>query len=208
MANDDKMPPQMVAYWDTPLSETQYQSEEPWQGYLCWRDSNFDEPMQLAALYVEGIVETAEIFYCNSQYKMLSTGYEKDYTYKYYTAGGAYEWGTYIPPPDWHIRASYNYWMYGKQRLDELHATKAIVVDNLQQWRVVPHRKNAQEPLGVNALFADGHVNFCKGPKIFDKQLWNPNGNPNDPIEDWVWNDGPGDNRPAFDEILRRLSGF
>ncbi len=200
-ANDGKVPAQMVPYRDPPLSDSVYASELPWQGYLCYRNSNFDEPMQMAALYVEGIVGTAEVFYCNSQYKMSQTGYQKDYTYKFYTEGGKYEWGTYIPPPDWHIRASYNYWMYGKQRLDDLHATKAITVDNLQHWDVVPHRKNAQEPRGVNALFADGHVNFCTGPEVFDEQLWNPQGN-------WVWDQGPGNNRVEFEEILRRLSGF
>lgn len=54
---------------------------------------------------------------------------------------------------------------------------------------------------GVNAIFADGHVNFCTGPEVFDEQLWNPQGN-------WVWDEGPGNNRDEFEEILRRLSGF
>jgi prepilin-type N-terminal cleavage/methylation domain-containing protein/prepilin-type processing-associated H-X9-DG protein len=203
-ANDEKVPAQMVPYRDPPLSPAVYALEDPWRGYLCWRDvdtNGFDDPMQMAALYIEGIVDTAEVFYCNSQYKMAQTGYQKDYTYKYYTGGGVQEWGTYIPPGDWHIRVSYNYWMYGKVRLDELHASKAITVDNLQHWDVVPHRKSAQEPLGINALFADGHVSFCTGDKIFDELLWNPQGN-------WVWEEGPGNNRPEFEEILRRLSGF
>ncbi|MBE0536443.1 MAG: type II secretion system protein [Phycisphaerae bacterium] len=200
-ANNGKLPAQMVPYKAAPLPDARYATELPWQSYLCVQNRNFNEPMQLAALYKEGIVDTGELFYCNSQYRMSATDYRRDYTYNYYTDSGRHEWGTYIPAGDSHVRASYNYWMYGKQRLDDLHATKAVTIDNLQHYDVVPHRRNRQTPLGVNALFADGHVNFCSNPAIFDEALWNPQG-------DWNWERGPGNNRPEFEEILRRLSGY
>ena len=199
--NDGKVAAQMVHYKAAPLSDAQYAAELPWQSYLAVRNRVFTEPMQLAALFMEGIVETAEVFYCNSQYSMATSGYQRDYTYNYYTEKGRYEWGTYIPAGDTHVRASYNYWMYGKQRLDDLHASKAVTVNNLQHYDVVPHRKNRKTPLGINALFADGHVNFCSDPAIFDEALWNPQGA-------WDWEHGPGNNRAEFDEILRRLSGY
>lgn len=199
-ANDEKIPPQFVPYKSKPLADSQYVTEEPWQGYLACRNSAFDELMQLAALYKEGYIDTAEVFYCNSQYKMDQSGYQKDYTYSYYTQNGNYEWGTFIPAGDWHIRTSYSYWNYNKLRLADIHVSKAMTIDNIQHWDVVPHRKNFETPLGLNALFADGHVAFCTKPDIFEERLWNPLGN-------WVWDQGPGNFRAEFDEIVKRLSG-
>ena len=97
------------------------------------------------------------------------------------------------------MRTSYNYWTYGKKRLGQLSGNKPIMVDNLQEWEVIPHRKGSRttgDPQGVTAVFVDGHVSFCTDRSIFDKDLW-----PRFP----TYFDGPGNNKAVFQEVLRRI---
>jgi hypothetical protein len=94
-----------------------------------------------------------------------------------------------------YVRTSYNYWTHGKKRLDEL-TRKCVLVDNLQEWEIVPHRRGSSAPQGITALFGDGHATFCTGDDLFDPAVW-----PREP----GWFNGPGDDRTAFDEILRRI---
>lgn len=191
----------------------------PWEGVVAFSPNHTDAaghytPLSLAVLYGQDLIETPEVFYCPAQPR--STDYPIPYYYDYYANGGSAEWGTYFPPttpeiPWTYVRTSFNYWTHDKTRLTELHATKPLVVDNLQEWEVIPHRKSrtavvlgAQEPnpnnipKGVTALFADGHVNFCIGDDMFDPALW--------PMEPG-WSNGPGDNKDAFINILRVIQG-
>lgn len=161
-------------------------------------------PMHLGVLYDQGLIENPEVFYCPAQPR--NSDYPLPYNYDFYTKDGSIEWNSEIvsiPGLSGHVlvRTSFNYWTYGKKRFDEINGVKPIVVDNLQEWEVIPHRKAAGatgDPQGVTALFADGHVAFCSNENIFDKDLW--------PREDGVFN-GPGNNLDVFLEVLRRLQG-
>lgn len=206
---DDRMVPQFDEDGDGILM--------PWEAVIAYSPvhmitTGVYQPEHLAVLYDLDMIGDPEVFYCPAQPR--SPEYPIPYYYDYYTANGA--WGTYIPPPippvTWSfVRTSYNYWIHEKTRFSELHATKPIVVDNLQEWEVIPHRKNRLSvcdasyvpnvnnvPKGVTALFADGHVNFCIGDDIFDDSLW--------PLEPGISN-GPGDNKDVFLDILRVIQG-
>lgn len=194
----------------------------PWEGVVAYSPtyigvSSRPLPMHLATLYDLDLIENPEVFYCPSQPRNGS--YPIPYYYDFYTDNGRKQWGTYFPtPPDagsghlW-VRTSFNYWTYGKKRVAQLHAVHPLVVDNLQEWEVIPHRQSRISPtldadrgvpnpravpLGVTALFVDGHVSFCSGSEIFDKTIW--------PLANGYYN-GPGNNRTAFEKILRVIAG-
>ncbi|MBN1457862.1 MAG: hypothetical protein JW912_08420, partial [Sedimentisphaerales bacterium] len=97
------------------------------------------------------------------------------------------------------VRTSYNYWTHNETKLSELKSSKPMIIDNLQEWEVIPHKKNIDTPLGITAWFADGHVSFCKNPKIFESPPW--------PRLAGVSN-GPGDNRTAFNDIIRLIEKY
>jgi prepilin-type N-terminal cleavage/methylation domain-containing protein/prepilin-type processing-associated H-X9-DG protein len=168
----------------------------------------------LGVLYSLGFVGSPEIFYCPAQ--PLDTTYPWSYHYDYYTNKGQYEWGTWIPTPATaghrKVRTSYNYWV-GRQgqnsnkmntRFSQLHASKAVVIDNVAEWEVVPHRKAGinSMPQGVTAVFADGHVSFCMGDDIFSDATWNNLNRAGDGFFN-----GPGNVTPVFENILRTIDG-
>ena len=183
----------------------------PWTAVVAYTGGPTDPtPVHLAHLYELGLIETPEVFYCPAQNR--NSDYPYPYYYDFYTQNGS--WGSYIPDQGGghdFVRTSYNYWTYQKKRMTELHATKPLIVDNLQEWEVVPHRKGRLSasvapgtpnpsalPQGVTALFADGHVNFCISSDIFDKSLW--------PLQNGYSN-GPGNRKDSFLEILRVIEG-
>ena len=187
---------------------------QPWQAVVAYTQNYTDAsgrylPMHLAVLYELGILDgKPEVFYCPAQTQ--NTQYPIPYNYDWYTNDGSEQWGTYFPPPiaptTWtFVRTSYNYWTHGKKRGTELHAGKPMVMDNLQHWAVVPHRKSRSaesQPQGVSVLFADGHVNFCIGEDIFSDETWDGRN-----THDNAFNDGPGDHKATFEKILRVLQG-
>lgn len=199
----ERLPPQYDRWGPTPETyDNQYM--EPWASYVAYHQDHTDaagnlKPLQLAYLWQQKNIENPEAFYCISQ---RSRGDNLPYTYDYYTADGANEWGTVLPTkpgglPDDKIRVSYHYWLHGQSSLGNL-SNKPVVFDNIQHWNSVAHTKNNQ-PYGVNALFGDGHVSFSNNDNLFELDLWNggPAAGP--------W-DGPGNDRILFTAIVQRLN--
>ena len=192
---DEKVPPPWI---DNP---------EPFDAVFAYRDGERRDdgslrPLQLAILYDEGTIDSPEIFYCPAQPR--NTDYPLPYYYDYYTKNGAIEWGSEapeIPPPMGghpYVRTSYNYWLHGEERLNKL-TLEPVVIDNCQEWEVIPHKKNFDTPQGLNTLFGDGHVSFCTGSDLFAvPELW--------PRTEGVFN-GPGDIAIYFERILKVLKG-
>lgn len=184
-------------------------------------DGSF-EPFHLAVLYDLKYIEIPEAFYCPAQ-PYTTVNYRIPYYFKFYIGEGnatdyytlsdkgSYEWGTVCPADQRgessrQVRTSFNYWTYGKKRIDEINGYKPIVFDNIQEWEVVPHRKGRDLdslPQGLSALYADGHVTFCSDEAIFDD------------TDNWPWNkaatgdegSGPGNYIDRFEEVLRRIQG-
>jgi prepilin-type N-terminal cleavage/methylation domain-containing protein/prepilin-type processing-associated H-X9-DG protein len=187
-----------------PDSET-YSTDflEPWVSYVAYHKdvvfvSGKMQPLQLAKLYENNILENPKVFYCSSQTRR---GDNFVFTYEYYTKRTRSIWGSALPTktngqPDDKIRSSYHYWLHGKKSLANL-SLAPVVFDNIQHWNSVAHTHSGQ-PYGVNALFGDGHVNFTSDQTLFDRQIWNggPDAGP--------W-DGPGNSRDLFNHILALL---
>ena len=168
----------------------------PWISYVAYsrtyqRNSQY-MPMHLAVFYEEHLIENPEVFYCPSQPRISS--YPVSYHYSDYVSEGP--WGSFFPVTNRgdsnYVRTSFNYWLHGCNILDRL-SLKPMVVDNIQEWEVVPHQRSGQ-PQGLTALFGDGHVNFCIGDDIFAPDLW-----PRLP----GYSNGPANQEELFKEIIK-----
>jgi prepilin-type N-terminal cleavage/methylation domain-containing protein/prepilin-type processing-associated H-X9-DG protein len=176
---------------------------EPWITYVAFHRDEVEEPNTLAPLQLAYLARSHQIkdpgtFYCPGQVRL---GDHEPYSYAYYTEGGR-RWGTFLPIrtngiPDDKIRTSFHYWLHGEKTLDRL-SDRPVVFDNIQHWNSVAHR-TAGRPMGINALFGDGHVHFSTGESLFDRDLWNggPAAGP--------W-DGPGNDLGLFTAIIDRLT--
>ena len=165
-------------------------------------------PLHLGILYREGLIETAEVFYCPAQPR--NPNYPIPYNYDAYTKNDTVEWGTetYQNPgfgADY-TRTSYNYWTYYETHLGNIGSYRPILIDNVQEWEVVPHRKGSATsdtvPQGLSALFGDGHVAFCTNENLWSDYTWNDKNS-----ADGSYGDGPGNDNVAFERILRALQG-
>ena len=164
-------------------------------------------PLHLGILYRQGLMEIPEVFYCPAQ--PLNPDYPIPYNYDAYTDGGSAEWGTLTFQVSWsanYCRTSYNYWTYNKKNLQDIGSYRPIMFDNVQEWEVVPHRKGTAtsdtNPQGLSALFADGHVSFVIDDELWTDYTWN-----NTNVADGVYGNGPGNDKVAFDRILKVLQG-
>jgi prepilin-type N-terminal cleavage/methylation domain-containing protein len=161
-------------------------------------------PLNLGVLYALKLIDDPEVFYCPAQPR--NSDYPIPYYYEFYTDNGAKEWGTFFPTPPgmsghMYVRTSYNYWTYAQTNLERIGSYRPMLIDNLQHWKVIPHRKgnsSAGTPMGVTGVFGDGHAAFCTGEDVFDTTIWLP---------DAAFDNGPGNRIAAFNEILRRLQG-
>ncbi|MFC1766104.1 DUF1559 domain-containing protein [Planctomycetota bacterium] len=185
-----------VLPYTTPTGATNWSEAMPWWGVIVYNPGNTDgnkhNPMHLAILHEERLIEDPKVFYCPSQPR--TSAYPLQYNYSFYTEEGP--WGSYTPEAlsggHTSVRTSYNYWTHGRGKLHEL-AQYPIVVDNLQEWEVIPHRAGEGRPQGVSALFGDGHVSFCTGGDLFDEGLW--------ARQEGVYN-GPGNKPKLFEDLL------
>jgi len=186
--NDGKIPPQ--------------NGTMPWKAVLAYKGSAISPtPFQLALLYENNMIDNPEVFYCPSQPR--KSQYPIPYYYEFYTMENTIEWGSQlltIPGVSGHVfvRTSYNYWTYGEKNIAKLASSKPIMVDNCQEWEVIPHKKGSNgDPQGLSTLFVDGHTSFCNRAEIFDDSLW---------PKDFSTNfNGPGNDINLFTEILRQV---
>jgi len=166
-------------------------------------------PLHLGILYRSGLIDTPQIFYCPAQ--PISSSYPIPYHYGAYTNNGSADWGTItFQDPKWtgnYCRTSYNYWTYGKKRWEQIGGHRPIIVDNVQEWEVIPHRKGGAAsnsvPQGLTVLFGDGHVSFCTdNGDLFSDYTWNGKNK-----ADGTYGNGPGNDPVAFKRILNVLQG-
>lgn len=175
-----------------------------------YRDNGDMKPLHLGVLYDQGEIDNPEVFYCPSQPR--TPNYDLPYYYDAYTNNGADQWGTVTvaATTGWstgdYCRTSYNYWTYDEKKLPDLRGYKAIVLDNVQEWEVVPHRKGSAnsdtDPKGLTVLYVDGHVTFCTDSDLWTTETWDGK----NCIDEDLGN-GPGNDREVFENILKVVEG-
>lgn len=79
----------------------------------------------------------------------------------------------------------------------QLVSHRTIVTDLLYTVATRPHT-TSRNPLGINALWGDGHVSFSVTKAAFDPKLW-------DPGDNHLSQQNPGDNTPKFRTIVGLL---
>jgi len=79
----------------------------------------------------------------------------------------------------------------------QLVAHRTMVTDLIYTVATRPHT-TSKSPVGINALWGDGHVSFSATKAAFDPKLW-------DPGDNHVTQQNPGDNTPKFRTIVGLL---
>ena len=73
------------------------------------------------------------------------------------------------------------------------------MTDLIYTWGTLAHT-SSKNPFGLNVLWGDGHINFCKTRAAFDTKLWGGTGaNPT--------TETPGDNAPKWRTIVSPTCG-
>lgn len=186
--NDDQLIPMFNPNANKYTSDASMTAGEypiPWMGAIAYNpayvlpNGNY-RPFHLAQLFEQGYVGEPKIFYCPAQPAV--TDYPIRYDYEWYTNNGSARWGTYIPIPEvttvgQFVRTSYGYWLHdqrGPVRISRM-GLKPLIFDNLQAWKVVPHRVgrgSSSMPQGLGALFSDGHVSFAVNQDLWVDENW------------------------------------
>jgi prepilin-type processing-associated H-X9-DG protein len=79
----------------------------------------------------------------------------------------------------------------------QLSAQRTVVTDLIYTWGTIAHT-SSKNPVGLNALWGDGHVKFSTTKAAFDVKLWGGTGaNPS--------NETPGDNTTKWRTIVSHL---
>ena len=174
--SDDKLIPNSNVDGD-PYNNGITTSYNPWLSYALgveFGDPTFLRPTQMGILFSERIIDTPDVFYCETaQYTRKS---EERRMKAYYTGGidpivqfmppdVGYGWGA--PSGDRRCRSNYMYWTWEETRASKVGGHRAVVVDSLT---TAAHMKGAN-PYGMNALFNDGHVGitlFSSNPEVLE----------------------------------------
>ena len=153
-------------------------NDDPGHPYTAFRES-FDKPMKLGLLYSEGYIKEPRIFYCLSA--------KVDWL-KFKNYNDPSPWGT-LPQVyntemglnQW-VRTGYSYYPQSR-KLDEngfpevaskyidLNPNKTCVTDAIWMKSRLSH-VSGNRPVGLNALFGDGHVYFTVTAAAFTDELW------------------------------------
>jgi prepilin-type N-terminal cleavage/methylation domain-containing protein/prepilin-type processing-associated H-X9-DG protein len=88
-------------------------------------------------------------------------------------------------------------WSRVALKSSQLVSDRSIVTDLIHTTRTRPHTTN-RNPVGMNALWGDGHVTFSTTKAAFDPKLW-------DPGDDYQTQRDPGDSATNFRTIVSLL---
>jgi prepilin-type N-terminal cleavage/methylation domain-containing protein len=189
---------------------------QPWRGYLLFWDPGRvgqaprpDTAVNLGHLYTGKYLREPNIFYCPSlrHAKGLRVVFEKS---NFESArvpwpmnavdGQVNTTYTYFPQTDvLSTRAAdaAKNWTQVANKSSQLSANRSMITDLIYTWGTLAHTTK-KNPLGLNVIWGDGHVNFCKTPAAFDTTLWGGTGaNPT--------SETPGDNATKWRTIVSYL---
>jgi prepilin-type N-terminal cleavage/methylation domain-containing protein/prepilin-type processing-associated H-X9-DG protein len=207
--SNDKLPPTMF----NPEKDT---ASGPFQSYFLFfgpagKPADIKIPFNLAYLWKSKLMTTPKTFYDPGlrHRDELVVRFEM----KYYE-NEKYSWpkcddkrtdvrGNYMYYPQSEELAKKNpkpgeeEWRLVAEKSSQLSANHSFVTDLIYTVRTRPHT-TGRNPIGINALWGDGHVSFSTTKKAFDPALW-------DPGDDAATAQNPGDNPKKFRTIVALL---
>jgi prepilin-type N-terminal cleavage/methylation domain-containing protein/prepilin-type processing-associated H-X9-DG protein len=187
----------------------------PWESYtLFWgqpgQAANLKMPGNLGYLYAEKLITTVKTYYDPGLHHVATIPIK--FEEKYFESAKI-PWP--LAPPEGNVRGNYMYypqsdvpvkdnpppdqieWRRVAEKTSQLVANRTMTTDLIYTVRTRPHT-TAKNPIGINALFGDGHVTFSTTKKAFDPSLW-------DHGEDQLAMQNPGDNPKKFRTIVSYL---
>ena len=188
----------------------------PYESYWMFdgpagRPADVKNPHNLAYLYTSKLISAHKIFYDPGlrHPDLVLVRFEL----KYYESA-QYPWPKCDDQRD-SVRGNYMYypqsdqpakktprpgeeeWSLVAEKSGQLVSQRSIVTDLIYTVRTRPHT-TAKNPIGINALWGDGHVSFSTTKKAFEQRLW-------DPGDDAASAQNPGDNPTKFRTIVSLL---
>jgi prepilin-type N-terminal cleavage/methylation domain-containing protein/prepilin-type processing-associated H-X9-DG protein len=207
--NQDRLPPPL-------FDPDQFPGIGPYNSYLLFgwggtvgRPAEDRLAANLGHLYVGKYLTTPNIFYCPSlrHAKGLRVSFEKKYfesatvPWPMYAIDGQVNM-TYMYFPQTDILSKKESeaklgWAQVARKQTELSSQRSMVTDLIYTWGTLAH-VTGKNPVGLNALWGDGHVKFSTTKAAFDTKLWGGTGaNPT--------SETPGDNPTNWRTIVSTL---
>ena len=185
--NQDRLPP-------PEFDPDRIPGSNPWRGYLLfWDPGRLNQTarpqaaVNLGLLYTGNYLRTPGIFYCPSlrHEKGLRVVFEKKYfesatvPWPMYSVDGQVNTTyTYFPQTDILSKkdseAKLGWTQVAVKQID-LSAQRSLMTDLIYTWGTLAHT-SGKNPFGLNVLWGDGHINFCKTRAAFDTTLWGGTG--------------------------------
>jgi hypothetical protein len=204
--NSDNLPPPLFDPDRLPASG-------PWEGYQVFlgvsgQPADMSQPYNLGYLYTSAYISTPKTYYCPSLRHPDSIPIKFDM--KYYQSSE-------VPWPmvfDNRVRTTYMYypqtdvlssqpeeaefgWVMTARKHTQLSSQRSTITDLIYTRATLPHT-TSNNPLGLNAMWGDGHVTFSTTKAAFAPELW-------DAGEHHVAGENPGDNPAKFRTIVAML---
>lgn len=207
--NNDRLPP---PEWDP----DRIPGSNPWRGYLLyWDVGRQNQPARpqaavgLGYLHSGGYLKDPGTWYCPSLKHApgLRVVFEKKYFESakvpwpmYAVDGQVNTTYTYFPQTDLLSKRDSEAklgWTQVASKQTELVSHRSMMTDLIYTWGTLAHT-TGKNPFGVNVLWGDGHINFCRTAAAFDTKLWGGTGaNPT--------SETPGDNATKWRTIVSYL---
>jgi prepilin-type N-terminal cleavage/methylation domain-containing protein/prepilin-type processing-associated H-X9-DG protein len=187
----------------------------PWQSYTLFlgpgsRAADLKTPFNLGYLHAEKFITAPASFYDPGlrHPSQLPIKFEQ----KYFQSA-TIPWP--MAPPEGNVRGNYMYypqsdrpinanppeaqaeWRLVAEKATQLEARRTLVTDLIYTVATRPHT-TSRNPVGINALWGDGHVSFSTTKRAFDAALW-------DKGENHTLLQNPGDNPRKFRTIVSYL---
>jgi prepilin-type N-terminal cleavage/methylation domain-containing protein/prepilin-type processing-associated H-X9-DG protein len=187
----------------------------PWESYRLFfadplRAADLKMPLNLGCLYTEKLISSPKTFYDPGLRHPEKIPIRFDL--KYFQSST-------VPWPmgstEGNVRGNYMFypqsdqpakkapkpaeeeWSLVAEKSTQLVAQRCMTTDLIYTVRTRPHT-SSRNPIGINALWGDGHVSFSATKKAFDPKLW-------DPGDDQLSMQNPGDNPQKFRTIVSLL---
>jgi prepilin-type N-terminal cleavage/methylation domain-containing protein len=207
--NQDKLPP-------PEFDPDRIPGSNPWRGYLLfWDPGRMNQParpdkaVNLGLVYTGNYLREPNVYYCPSlrHAKGLRVVFEKKYFESpkvpwpmYAVDGQVNTTYTYFPQTDILSKRESDAklgWTQVAAKQTELSAQRSIITDLIYTWGTLAH-VTGKTPWGLNVIWGDGHINFCRTRAAFDTKLWGGTGaNPT--------GETPGDNAAHWRTIVSFL---